>query len=197
MKRKEQYQDFHDFIIEGMMLCLEKYTINELPLTEVCKKAGVSRMTFYRHFKNKEEVILEYFELIYDKFLKELLELESINSLILSEKLVGLFVEQEEEIEKAVKGNYYSLIFQVFAQKMTIFYNETTTWADYLGTKQKFWNDFMAAGLFYVSLCDDGRAFAAAGSRARGRGRGSRASALLSPLPGEKCGASLFFGRVS
>ena len=33
---------------------------------------------------------------------------------------------------------------------MTIFYNETTTWADYLGTKQKFWNDFMAAGLFYV-----------------------------------------------
>ena len=32
MKRKEQYQDFHDFIIEGMMLCLEKYTINELPL---------------------------------------------------------------------------------------------------------------------------------------------------------------------
>ena len=150
MKRKEQYQDFHDFIIEGMMLCLEKYTINELPLTEVCKKAGVSRMTFYRHFKNKEEVVLEYFELIYDKFLKELLELESINSLILSEKLVGLFVEQEEEIEKAVKGNYYSLIFQVFAQKMTIFYNETTTWADYLGTKQKFWNDFMAAGLFYV-----------------------------------------------
>lgn len=138
MKRKEQYQDFHDFIIEGTMLCLEKYTINELPLTEVCKKAGVSRMTFYRHFKNKEEVVLEYFELIYDKFLKELLELESINSLILSEKLVGLFVEQEEEIEKAVKGNYYSLIFQVFAQKMTIFYNETTTWADYLGTKQKF-----------------------------------------------------------
>ena len=117
MKRKEQYQDFHDFIIEGMMLCLEKYTINELPLTEVCKKAGVSRMTFYRHFKNKEEVVLEYFELIYDKFLKELLELESINSLILSEKLVGLFVEQEEEIEKAVKGNYYSLIFQVFAQR--------------------------------------------------------------------------------
>ncbi|WP_282800648.1 TetR/AcrR family transcriptional regulator [Lactococcus lactis] len=121
MKRKEQYQDFHDFIIEGTMLCLEKYTINELPLTEVCKKAGVSRMTVYRHFKNKEEVVLEYFELIYDKFLKELLELESINSLILSEKLVGLFVEQEEEIEKAVKGNYYSLIFQVFAQKMTIF----------------------------------------------------------------------------
>lgn len=98
MKRKEQYQDFHDFIIEGTMLCLEKYTINELPLTEVCKKAGVSRMTFYRHFKNKEEVVLEYFEIIYDKFLKELLELESINSLILSEKLVGLFVEQEEEI---------------------------------------------------------------------------------------------------
>ncbi|XOW20754.1 TetR/AcrR family transcriptional regulator [Lactococcus cremoris] len=64
------------------------------------QKSRVSRMTFYRHFKNKEEVVLEYFELIYDKFLKELLELESINSLILSEKLVGLFVEQEEEIEK-------------------------------------------------------------------------------------------------
>lgn len=112
MKRKEQYQDFHDFIIEGTMLCLEKYTINELPLTEVCKKAGVSRMTFYRHFKNKEEVVLEYFELIYDKFLKELLELESINSLILSEKLVGLFVEQEEEIEKSCQGE---LLFADFS----------------------------------------------------------------------------------
>ena len=68
-------------------------------------------MTFYRHFKNKEEVVLEYFELIYDKFLKELLELESINSLILSEKLVGLFVEQEEEIEKAVKGKNVNIFY--------------------------------------------------------------------------------------
>ncbi|MFZ2576158.1 MAG: TetR/AcrR family transcriptional regulator [Lactococcus hircilactis] len=153
MKRKEQYHDFHDFhdfIIQGTMPCLENYSINELPLTEVCKKAGVSRMTFYRHFKNKEEVVLEYFDTIYDDFLKKILRVEKINSLVLSEMLVKLFINQKEEIEKAVRGNYYSLIFQVFAQKMTIFYNETTTWTDYLGTKQKFWNDFMAAGLFYV-----------------------------------------------
>jgi len=34
-----------------------KYGIKRVTIEEICKEAGVSKMTFYKHFKNKTEVV--------------------------------------------------------------------------------------------------------------------------------------------
>ncbi|QDK71943.1 TetR/AcrR family transcriptional regulator [Lactococcus protaetiae] len=132
------------------MQCLDKHTLSELSVTEICERAGVSRMAFYRHFKSKEQVLLEYFTPIYGDFLDNLSNLTEINSQILAEKLVDFFASQGAEIRKATQAGYYLLIFQVFTKKLAEFYDKTTTWEDYVSTKRQWWNDFMAAGLFYV-----------------------------------------------
>lgn len=149
-ERREQYHDFHEFIITATMQLLAYETLPQLSVTKICQRAGVSRMAFYRHFSSKEQVVQAYFTPIYGDFLTRLSNLTTLDSRILAENLVKFFAEQGSEIQKAVKADYYLLIFQVFTEKLADFYDKTTTWEDYTGVKRQFWNDFMAAGLFFV-----------------------------------------------
>lgn len=150
MKRKAQYDDFHEAIITGTMQLLAQKSLSNLPVTEICKRAGVSRQAFYRHFDHKNQVVLEYFEPIYGEFLGSLAHSSDLTTEKVAEKLVDFFENQAEEIRKATKSDYYLLIFQIFSEKLAEFYNTTTTWTDYVDMKRDFWNDFMSAGIFYV-----------------------------------------------
>ena len=50
-----------------------KKSYDEITVKEICEKAGVSRMSFYRYFDKKEDVFIDYcdarFEEFYDQYL--------------------------------------------------------------------------------------------------------------------------------
>ena len=50
------------YIVQALFRLMEEYTYDKVTVTDLCKKAGVGRATFYRYFKSKEEVIAFYFE---------------------------------------------------------------------------------------------------------------------------------------
>ena len=148
--RNSQYQDFHAFIITATLQLLEERPLANLPVTAIVKRAGVSRQAFYRHFQSKEDVLQAHFEPIYGNFLTNLAQTEELDRQKVAEQLCDFFASQAEELKKAAQSGYSLLIFQIFKAKIAQFYNETTTWTDYTGTKRQWWNDFMAAGLFEV-----------------------------------------------
>ena len=41
---------------EALIILLEKKNFEEISVTDICKKAGVSRMAFYSNFLSKEEL---------------------------------------------------------------------------------------------------------------------------------------------
>ena len=49
MKRKQLIQTAKDLFF--------KYGIKRVTVEEICQEAGVSKMTFYKHFKNKNELV--------------------------------------------------------------------------------------------------------------------------------------------
>ena len=56
----EEYSKY--YITQALFRLMQEYEYEKISVTDIVKKAGVGRVTFYRHFKNKEEVILFYFE---------------------------------------------------------------------------------------------------------------------------------------
>lgn len=46
-----------DFIIEGLLMLMAKKPYNEITITEIAERAGVNRVTFYRIFNTKDEVV--------------------------------------------------------------------------------------------------------------------------------------------
>ncbi len=49
-----------DCITQALFRCLEKNKFEQITVTDIIKKAGVSRMGFYRNYKTKEEVIEDF-----------------------------------------------------------------------------------------------------------------------------------------
>ena len=55
----EEYTRF--YIVEALFKLMNEYEYEKIAVTDIARKAGVGRATFYRYFKRKEDVIEFYF----------------------------------------------------------------------------------------------------------------------------------------
>jgi AcrR family transcriptional regulator len=58
MKRQKQIDESKDMIAAAFVDLIHNHDFNGLTLNEIADKAGVNRMTIYRHFKTKERIVL-------------------------------------------------------------------------------------------------------------------------------------------
>ncbi len=56
------------YLAYALMDLMEKKPMEEISITELTKKAGVSRMSYYRSFSSKEEILAEYLQTIIRRF---------------------------------------------------------------------------------------------------------------------------------
>lgn len=54
----EEYTRF--YIVQALFKLMEEYEYEKISVTDITKKAGVGRATFYRYFKRKEDVLVYY-----------------------------------------------------------------------------------------------------------------------------------------
>ncbi len=59
------------YIMQALFKLMGEYEYEKISVTDIAKKAGVGRATFYRYFKCKEDVIMFYFEHNRKKFMFE------------------------------------------------------------------------------------------------------------------------------
>lgn len=143
-------QDSKNWITIATLELLQYKKLSELTVAEVAKKAGVSRMAFYRHFPNLSQVLTEYYEPKFQKIFDQ-----TIHKISDEQKITDLhdfFTELTPDFKRAIAGEYTSIIFQIFTKQMARFYDTTTTWTDWQGSKRLYWIKFMSAGIFEVWL---------------------------------------------
>ena len=51
-----------EYIITALLQLLHKKAFSQISVTELCRKAGVSRMSFYRYFESREDVLKKFRE---------------------------------------------------------------------------------------------------------------------------------------
>ena len=56
-------------LTKALLSLLEKKKLNEITISELCKKAGLSRLSFYRNYESIEKIIREHLSGITDAFL--------------------------------------------------------------------------------------------------------------------------------
>lgn len=56
----EEYTRY--YIVQALFKLMSEYEYDKINVSDIARKAGVGRATFYRYFKNKEDVIVFYFE---------------------------------------------------------------------------------------------------------------------------------------
>lgn len=59
-----------EYIIEALFCLMEKKSYQEISMTDIAIKAGVSRATIYRHFKTKDEMIYAFLAKETEQFIR-------------------------------------------------------------------------------------------------------------------------------
>ena len=55
-------------IFSALMQLMEKKTFDDITVTEITTRAGVSRMAYYRNYKDKKEILLAYLDELFENY---------------------------------------------------------------------------------------------------------------------------------
>lgn len=103
-------------LMESLLILMEKKAYSEISITEIAKKAGVSRMAYYRNFDTKEDILEYYFTCSYTELTSRLpnsLEDETLGESIILH-IYTLFTEKEKMIQALQKANLTNLLLEYF-----------------------------------------------------------------------------------
>jgi AcrR family transcriptional regulator len=149
---ESQKQLTKESITESLLLLLKVKDYAAITVTDLTRKAGVSRMAFYRNFKDKDQVLEAHFDAFYRTFFYEAEGLRTPTAESLARELVQYFDQYSGLYIESISRGYNEVLFRCFSQALGDFYMRTVTWDHYEGARAHYWNTFMAAGLFYILM---------------------------------------------
>ena len=82
-------------ILNTALDLFQQFGIKRIPVEEICQKAGVSKMTFYKYFKNKNELVRYMWEKGFEQALAKFDEIQALD--IPFEKKLQLILKMKEE----------------------------------------------------------------------------------------------------
>lgn len=82
-------------IVDTALDLFQQFGIKRIPVEEICKTAGVSKMTFYKYFKNKNELVRFMWEKGFEQSLEKFDEIQALD--ISFEKKLQLILRMKEE----------------------------------------------------------------------------------------------------
>jgi AcrR family transcriptional regulator len=82
-------------IVNTALDLFQQFGIKRIPVEEICKTAGVSKMTFYKYFKNKNELVRFMWEKGFEQSLEKFDEIQALD--IPFEKKLQLILKMKEE----------------------------------------------------------------------------------------------------
>lgn len=132
------------YITEAFLLLLKKKEYKKISITEICKKAGVTRMSFYRNFESKEDILLKKVRYVTDSFLKE--SSISYKNDTISSYFVKLFTHMQQQKELCAALNKAGLIYVIKDEFDRVFLNT------YKQEYDEYKSLFLAGGIYNVFL---------------------------------------------
>lgn len=95
----EEYTRF--YIVQALFKLMENYEYEKIAVTDVVKKAGVGRATFYRYFKGKEDVIVYYLEHNTRDFMAQVRYYPRCKAdyVLVAERVFRMFLENKESMK--------------------------------------------------------------------------------------------------
>lgn len=97
------------WLMEALILLMAEKRYEEITVTEIADRALLSRRTFYRMFKSKEEMLEQYFQLLYEQY-TECFDLETNLSYVHIVEVYFTFWEQHIDFLKILNKNHLLFI---------------------------------------------------------------------------------------
>lgn len=103
-------------IYTALQLLMRQKPYEEITITDIAKKAGVSRMSYYRIYKSKDDIIIQYFNDIFEKCLEQIKSRDIHDKYQFALLLFQTVGEHHELIMDVFRAKLYDLLFKCMIQ---------------------------------------------------------------------------------
>ena len=110
------------YLAEALLNLMKEKDFKNITITEITQKAGVSRMTYYRYYCYKEDILDDYVTGIIEEYKKIREKIDKNDSYSLVKSAFDLFYEHQELIKALEKCNLSSIAQNKINEYITIFY---------------------------------------------------------------------------
>lgn len=116
MNENKQVLRSREWIFEALMKLMKKNAFKDISISDITSKAGVARLTFYRNYSSKEDIIIHEGRKIYDKLMKDLNETVFEDNIIYNSirKIILVFNDYADLFKLLLRDNLDYLIMQSF-----------------------------------------------------------------------------------
>ena len=149
MNRKHSTKDY---ITIALYYLMSKKDYESTTVTDICNKARVSRMSFYRYFNNKEDIFINYCDERFEEFFAEIKEknITDIKSFLIEIFLfLKRYARQVSVLKKAGKEN---LIIEKFTDYGTYLAKHLDLMVDNSPMTNRVLAAFLAGGTANILL---------------------------------------------
>ena len=141
-----------DYITIALYYLMSKKDYESTTVTDICNKARVSRMSFYRYFNNKEDIFINYCDERFEEFFAQVKEknINDIRSFLIEIFLfLKKYARQVNVLKKAHKEN---LIIEKFTDYGTYLAKHINLMVDNSPIANRILAAFLAGGTANILL---------------------------------------------
>lgn len=149
---KEQKELSKESLRAALFALMRQEPYADITISELCSKAGISRMAFYRNYDSKDAVFIDYFDEYTKPFYAFLNDLPVKNPQFISLAYLQYIDEHSEIFEVAIKSGAEHILAPRFSYFVSQFYLENVKSIPFTGYYAKYWNSFICAGLYNMTI---------------------------------------------
>ncbi len=99
-------------IFTALLILMEKKPYEEITITDIAKKAGVSRMSYYRLYKSKDDILIQYFNEVFEDLLERAKAVGNITRYQFSLMIFQTTKENDRLLKAVLKAKLYELVLK-------------------------------------------------------------------------------------
>lgn len=125
---------------------------SKISISQVCEKAGVSRMAFYRNYESKEQVLVDFFDNYLSRFYQQLDSIETKEAYQISVLYFDYVKNNAQLFTRLIASGAEHVLFERFTHYVSKFFSDNVQGMPFEGDFEKYWNSYVSAGLYNMTV---------------------------------------------
>lgn len=140
-------------LLESLLELLKRKQLNEISVTELCKRAGINRATFYKHYSTPNDILLEISQNLTSQLLQIQSDARNLEDVF---ERSCLFIHEHADIVRVLvhcrmDSSIATSAFRVLGDSKHASYFQNRE--DFDETDRRLWITFIGSGCYNMLKC--------------------------------------------
>lgn len=139
-------------IFTALMILMEEKDYKEISISELTKKAGVSRMAYYRNYYSKDDIIVQYLDELFTEYYQSIVQEKQMTLFEQTRLFFSYFRNHAKLIQNLIRADITYLILDRFDQYLSNLFQSIISYPDVSPEMRRYRIEYFSGGLYKILI---------------------------------------------